>query len=178
VAQFFSLDIIRKHLWNSPKKTSQDAIGQRLSSACFLQFGDSWRFAPGVSPLGSTTVIHIMSHKTRMDFGSWLPLLLALPHFPFFSDLQAENELAAHNPNLRDCLKKRRWPAAGDFGCGRGGEFRASPQRAVRNEPTKPTAKSTAAGRVFTSKPVAASPRRARPAWTQKQAASAFSDSL
>src|ERR1700679_2161138 len=79
---------------------------------------------------------------------------------------------------IRDCLKKRRWPAAGDFGCGRGGEFRASPQRAVRDEATKPTAKSTAARRVFASKPVAPSPRRARPSWTQKQAASAFSDSL
>ena len=45
-------------------------------------------------------------------------------------------------------------------------------------EPTKPTAKSTAARRVFASKPVAHLPHRARPPWTQKQAASDFLGSL
>src|SRR5260370_138561 len=42
---------------------------------------------------------------------------------------------------LRACFKISRGPAARDFGCGQGGEFRASPQRAVRNEPRPATGK-------------------------------------
>ena len=53
---------------------------------------------------------------------------------------------------LRACLKTTRGAAAGDFGCGQGGEFRASPQRAVRNEPTQATDKRPAARRVFAQK--------------------------
>jgi len=51
-------------------------------------------------------------------------------------------------------LKTTSGPAAGDFGCGQGGEFRASPQRAVRNEPTPATDKRPAARRVFAPKAV------------------------
>ena len=46
---------------------------------------------------------------------------------------------------LRACLKTTMGPAARDFGAGRGGEIRASPQRAVRIEPTKASAKRPAA---------------------------------
>src|SRR5579863_1809844 len=53
---------------------------------------------------------------------------------------------------LRACFKIRRGPAAGDFGRGQGGEFRASPQRAVRNESTQATGKRPAARRVFAQK--------------------------
>jgi len=42
--------------------------------------------------------------------------------------------------------------AAGDFGRGQGGEVRASPQRAVRTEPTQSTGKRPAARRVFAPK--------------------------
>lgn len=49
---------------------------------------------------------------------------------------------------LRACLKILNGTAAGDFGCGQGGEVRASPQRAVTSEPTQATGKSTAARRV------------------------------
>lgn len=54
--------------------------------------------------------------------------------------------------DFRACFKIGRGPAARDFGRGRGGEVRASPQRAVRTEPTKVTAKRTAARRVFAQK--------------------------
>src|SRR5579871_5433420 len=54
---------------------------------------------------------------------------------------------------LRACLKIQRGPAARDFGCGRGDEAQASPQRAVRAESTKPTGKRPAARRVFAEKP-------------------------
>src|SRR5256712_12268596 len=47
-----------------------------------------------------------------------------------------------------------RGAAARDFGCGQGGEFRASPQRAVRNESTPATDKRPAARRVFGEKAV------------------------
>ena len=50
---------------------------------------------------------------------------------------------------LRARLKSEWGPAARDFGTGRGGETRASPQRAVRVEPTKASAKRPAARRVF-----------------------------
>src|SRR6266571_8942922 len=53
---------------------------------------------------------------------------------------------------LRACFKISRRPAARDFGRGQGGEFRASPQRAVRNEPTLATVKRPAARRVFAEK--------------------------
>src|SRR5436190_22102270 len=49
----------------------------------------------------------------------------------------------------RACLKSGMGAAARDFGYGRGGEVRASPQRAVRTEPTKPIGKRPAARRVF-----------------------------
>jgi len=55
---------------------------------------------------------------------------------------------------LRACLKILRCAAARDFGCGQGGEVRASPQRAVRTEPTKATGKRPAARRVFAQKAV------------------------
>jgi hypothetical protein len=55
---------------------------------------------------------------------------------------------------LRACFKIRKGPAARDFGRGRGGEFRASPQRAVRSEPTTATGKRPAARRVFAQKAV------------------------
>src|SRR6266849_9399902 len=52
----------------------------------------------------------------------------------------------------RACFKISRRPAARDFGRDLGGEFRASPQRAVRNEPTPATGKRPAARRVFGQK--------------------------
>src|SRR5258707_10052016 len=55
---------------------------------------------------------------------------------------------------FRACLETTRGAAARDFGCGQGGEFRASPQRAVRNEPTQATGKRPAARRVFGQKAV------------------------
>src|SRR5258708_11032602 len=58
------------------------------------------------------------------------------------------------NPGLRACFKIGRGPAARDFGRGQGGEFRASPQRPVRNEPTQATGKRPAARRVFGQKAV------------------------
>src|SRR5260370_40619759 len=54
--------------------------------------------------------------------------------------------------SLRACFKISRRPAARDFGRGQGGESRASPQRAVRNEPTPATGKRPAARRVFGQK--------------------------
>ena len=56
------------------------------------------------------------------------------------------------NCSLRACLETTSGPAAGDFGCGQGGEFRASPQWAIRNEPTQATATRPAARRVFAPK--------------------------
>jgi hypothetical protein len=61
---------------------------------------------------------------------------------------------------LRACLETTRGAAARDFGCGQGGEFRASPQRAVRNEPTPATDKRPAARRVFGEKAVWLRPAR------------------
>src|SRR5258708_36202499 len=55
---------------------------------------------------------------------------------------------------LRACLETTRGAAARDFGCGQGGEFRAPPQRAVRNESTPATDKRPAARRVFAEKAV------------------------
>ena len=55
---------------------------------------------------------------------------------------------------VRACLETTRGAAARDFGCGQGGEFRASPLRAVRNEPTPATDKRPAARRVFAEKAV------------------------
>src|SRR5713101_2884493 len=54
----------------------------------------------------------------------------------------------------RACFRISRRPAARDFGRGQGGEFRASPQRAIRNEPTPATGKRPAARRVFGQKAV------------------------
>jgi GNAT superfamily N-acetyltransferase len=54
--------------------------------------------------------------------------------------------------DLRACFKIGRGPAARDFGHGQGGEFRASPQRAVRSEPTPARGKRPAARRVFGQK--------------------------
>jgi len=54
--------------------------------------------------------------------------------------------------NLRACLEIARGAAARDFGCGQGGEGRASPQRAVRPEPTQATDKRPAARRGFAQK--------------------------
>src|SRR6266542_4062082 len=53
---------------------------------------------------------------------------------------------------LRACFKIAWGPAARDFDCGQGGENRASPQRAVRAEPTQATDKRPAAQRVFAEK--------------------------
>jgi len=58
----------------------------------------------------------------------------------------------AHLFLLRACPKIARGPAARDFGCGQGGEVRASPTRAVRTEPTQATDKRPAARRVFAPK--------------------------
>src|SRR5436190_8739903 len=58
-------------------------------------------------------------------------------------------KMLANTPMIRACLKIGKGAAARDFGCGRGGEVRASPQRAVRTEPTKPAGKRPAARRVF-----------------------------
>src|SRR5712664_4242552 len=60
----------------------------------------------------------------------------------------------ANGKFLRACLETTRGAAARDFGCGQGGEFRASPQRAVRNESTPATDKRPAARRVFAEKAV------------------------
>ena len=54
--------------------------------------------------------------------------------------------------SLRACFEIGRGSAARDFGRGRGGEAGASPQRAVRAEPTKAPAKRPAAQRVFAKK--------------------------
>ena len=54
--------------------------------------------------------------------------------------------------NLRACFRIALGPAARDFGCGQGGEAGASPKRAVTGEPTRATAKRTAARRVFAEK--------------------------
>src|SRR5438445_451219 len=62
--------------------------------------------------------------------------------------------------HLRACLETTRGAAAGDFGCGQGGEFRASPQRAVRNEPTPATGKRPAARRVCGEKAIWLRPAR------------------
>ena len=56
--------------------------------------------------------------------------------------------------SVRACLETTRGAASRDFGGGQGGEFRASPQRAVRNEPTPATVKRPAARRVFEEKAV------------------------
>jgi len=53
------------------------------------------------------------------------------------------------NVYLRACLKTLRGAAVRDFGRGQGGEVRASPQRAVRTEPTQPTDERPTARRVF-----------------------------
>jgi len=55
---------------------------------------------------------------------------------------------------FRACFKIAWGPAARDFGCGQGGEAGASPKRAVTGEPTRATAKRTAARRVFAEKAV------------------------
>ena len=75
------------------------------------------------------------------------------------SDPNAEGfyrRIGAHRvgTSSRACLETTRGAAARDFGCGQGGEFRASPQRAVRNEPTPATDKRPAARRVFAEKAV------------------------
>src|SRR5258708_9060009 len=62
--------------------------------------------------------------------------------------------------SLRACLESTRGAAARDFGCGQGGEFRASPQRAVRNEPAPATDKRPGARRVFAEKAVWLRPAR------------------
>src|SRR5206468_4303738 len=54
--------------------------------------------------------------------------------------------------SLRACFKIERGPAARDFGRSQGGEARASPQRAVRAEPTPAAAKRPAALRAFAEK--------------------------
>ena len=59
-----------------------------------------------------------------------------------------------HKVNRGACLKIPRGSAARDFGRGQDGEFRASPKRAVRNEPTQATGKRPAARRVFGQKAV------------------------
>jgi len=55
---------------------------------------------------------------------------------------------------MRACLKILKGAAARDFGCGQGGEAGASPQRAVRTEPTQAKDKRPAARRVFGEKAV------------------------
>src|SRR5713226_5528599 len=62
--------------------------------------------------------------------------------------------------SLRACFKISRRPAARDFARGQGGEFRASPQRAVRNEPTPATGKRPDARRVFGQKAIWLRPAR------------------
>ena len=56
------------------------------------------------------------------------------------------------DPVQRACLKIARDPAERDFGVGQGGEVRASPQRAVRTEPTLADGKRPDALRVFVGK--------------------------
>ena len=72
----------------------------------------------------------------------------------FFADLKI----------LRACFKTRKGPATRNFGRSRGGEDRASPQRAVRSEPTTDGVKMAVArpvlrslgegGRVFAQKAI------------------------
>ena len=50
--------------------------------------------------------------------------------------------------HVRDCFKIQSGPAARDFGAGQGGEVRASPQWAVRTEPTPVSGKRPAGGSV------------------------------
>jgi len=66
--------------------------------------------------------------------------------------VRSPSKLLTDAPGLRACPKIARGPAARDFGCGQGGEVRASPTRAVRTEPTQATDKRPAARRVFAPK--------------------------
>ncbi len=74
-----------------------------------------------------------------------------------FRPLDDDSDLVCRTIKLRACLETTSEPAAGDFGCGQGGEVlphghQASPKRAVRNEPTQATGKSPSARRVFAPK--------------------------
>ena len=62
--------------------------------------------------------------------------------------------LSSEEQRLRACIKMRSGPAAADFGHGQGGELRASPKRAVSDEPTPAMVKRRAARRVFAQKAV------------------------
>ena len=53
---------------------------------------------------------------------------------------------------FRACIKMESGPAAADFGCGQGGELRASSKRAVSNEPTPATGKRRAVREGFSRK--------------------------
>jgi hypothetical protein len=65
---------------------------------------------------------------------------------------EAEPEILRVNRAVRACLKILKGAAVRDFGRGQGGEAGASPQRAVRAEPTQATGKRPAARRVFAEK--------------------------
>ena len=67
--------------------------------------------------------------------------LTAIPPLP-------KGDLNRLGSGLRDCFKIQSGPAARDFGAGQGGEVRASPQRAVRTEPTPVSGKRPAGGSV------------------------------
>ena len=69
--------------------------------------------------------------------------------FTFLVSVQYDDERAWR---FRACFKIAWGPAARDFGRGQDGEDRASPQRAVRSEPTQATDKRPAARRVFAEK--------------------------
>src|ERR1700757_4805842 len=74
------------------------------------------------------------------------------PYPSWIFDRRATQPQRQSGATQRACFKIRKGAAAGDFGCGQGGEVRASPQRAVRAEPTQAAGKRPAARRVFAEK--------------------------
>src|SRR5579872_3528253 len=115
------------------------------------------------------------SPNSPLKSGSRREFQLRFPVLPTVSTNSPLKSGSRRELALRACFEMRRGPAAGDFGGGPGGEFRASPQRAVRNEPTRASAKRAAARRAFTAKaagfvaprsqpPAGMLPRRASPA--------------
>ena len=92
------------------------------------------------------------SPNSPLKSGSRREFQLRFPVLPTVSTNSPLKSGSRRELALRACFEMRRGPAARDFGGGQGGEFRASPQRAVRNEPTRASAKRAAARRVFARK--------------------------
>ena len=67
---------------------------------------------------------------------------------------------SAHESLIRGCLKIESGPAAVDFGGGQGGEACASPQRAVKVEPTPANAKRRVEGPLSIFRQARSAPER------------------